>query len=97
MRSDDVSALRRPSIPVRRKALLALAMLGLISEGCAHERHEITPTTLGTDLKRMPRGKMTPFPWPGQSIVSTTPRPGRLDGPTIDPNASMASGEIAPR
>jgi hypothetical protein len=93
MRPEDLSALPRPPFEGRRRALLALTMLGLISGGCARERHEITPTTLGTDSTKRPRGKMTPFPWPGQDIVKADPRPGQVDGPTVDPNASMASGE----
>jgi hypothetical protein len=93
MRPEDLSALPRPAFGGRRRALLALTLLGLVSGGCARGRHEITPTTLGTDLERMPRGKMTPFPWPGQSISKADPRTGQVEGPTVDPDASMASGE----
>jgi hypothetical protein len=84
------------SLPIgrRRGPWLALAFLVLASSwGCANKRHEITPTTLGTDLKRMPRGKMTPFPWPGQSIVQAIPRP---QSPTTDPEAALASATRSP-
>ncbi len=78
MRPDPISGRTLPR--------LAVAFLGFAScWGCARERHQITPTTIGTDFKRMPRGKMTPFPWPGQDISRATPAP-------VDPQAALASG-----
>ncbi len=90
MRPNTPPGLARLPIGCRRGPWLALALLGLASSwGCARERREITPTTLGTDLQSMPRGKMTPYPWPGQSIARATPSPG---SPTNDPEAALASG-----
>ena len=79
-------------LPIRWRVgpWLVLIVLGLAFAGCAHDSREITPTTLGTDLKRMPRGKMTPFAWPGQSIVEAKPRP--FEGAMTDPEAALASG-----
>jgi hypothetical protein len=91
MRSGSPTALPRLPFGRRGGALLAMAAVGLFAAGCARERREITPSTLGTDLKRMPRGRMTPYPWPGQSIVRA---PARTGGPTVDPDASMASGGL---
>jgi hypothetical protein len=81
---------------MRRPITLALLTSGLILGGCHGEPRQITPTTLGTDLTRMPRGKMTPFPWPGQSIVKTSPT-GKPDQAKVDPNAATASGESVGR
>ena len=89
MRNAALAALSRLPVGSRGGAFFAVTLLGLVGQGCARERHQITPTTLGTDLKRMPRGKMTPFPWPGVDLVKAKPRPG---GPTADPDALMTSG-----
>jgi hypothetical protein len=96
MRTADPSALSR--LPIGRVgALFALVLLGLTSGGCARERHEITPTTLGTDFNRTPRGKMTPFPWPGLDIVKAAPGSPAAAGPaTVDTAAALASGERPP-
>jgi hypothetical protein len=88
-----LAALSRPPVGGRGGAFLAVVLLGLIGPGCAHERHEITPTTLGTDLRHLPRGKMISPPWPGQSIVESKPRPGPS---TADPDAALASGGLPP-
>ena len=88
-----------PRLPIGRRgeALFVAMLLGPTFGGCAREHRQITPTTLGTDLKRMPRGKMTPYPWPGQSIVKATPPSPRIGGPgPVDPDAAMASGERPP-
>ncbi len=47
--------------------ILVLAGPGLA--GCARDRGAITPTTTGTDLSRLPRGRMTPQPFPGSSLA----------------------------
>ncbi len=76
---------RRPSPALRRIAALAgLASLGLAPTGCARDRGEITPTTLGTDLKQRPRGRMQPFAWPGQDIVRARP--------AAEPGVALTSG-----
>ncbi len=69
-------------------ALLALGLAASASPGCAHDRGRITPTTSGTDLKAMPRGRMIPQPFPGSSLARRAP-----GSPRIDPAASVASGE----
>jgi hypothetical protein len=90
MRPNTPPGLARLPIGRRRGLWLALGLLGLASSwGCARDRQQITPTTLGTDLKRMPRGQMKPYPWPGQSIAQAKPRPG---SPTTDSEAALASG-----
>jgi hypothetical protein len=79
----------RPHIPpilARGGRWLAPSLLGLLVAGCARDRHEITPTTLGID--QTPRGRMTPFPWPGQDLTRTT-SPSK--NPTTDPEAALAS------
>ena len=93
MRPDAPPGLARLPIGWRRGFWLALAALGVLFQGCAGEKHQITPTTLGTDLSRMPRGKMIPFPWPGQSISQATPRP---KAPTADPEVAAASAGRPP-
>lgn len=82
--------------PIERRAgaLLSLMLLVTVCQRCARDRHQVTPGTLGTDLKRMPRGQMTPFPWPGVDLARTTPQPGRWEGPKTDPKAEMASGKV---
>jgi hypothetical protein len=92
MRTGSPLALSRLPVGESVGALFAWVLLGLVFGGCARERHEITPTTLGTDLKRMPRGKMTPFPWPGQDIVNAAPRMPSAAGPgPVDAQAARAS------
>lgn len=73
----------------RRGLCLVMLALGVLAVGCAREKHQITPTTLGTDPTQRPRGQMVPFPWPGQDISRAEPRPS---GPTADPEAALASG-----
>jgi hypothetical protein len=85
---------------MRRSLVFAALLCGLVLGGCHPERRQITPTTLGTDLKRMPRGQMTPYSWPGQDIVKATPPATTTRPPgeaTIDPGAAMASGETIAR
>ena len=80
-------------MPAKTSSLL-LALLGLAGcWGCARERREITPTTLGTDWKTVPKGTMQPYPWPGQDVSRATPRPS---GSTTDPQAALASGDGPP-
>jgi hypothetical protein len=79
---------------MRRSIVSALLLSGIVLGGCHPERRQITPTTLGTDQRTIPRGTMTPYPWPGQDIVKATPTPTAkpVGEPTTDPNAAMASG-----
>jgi hypothetical protein len=94
MQSNTRKGLDRPSIGRRGPWLVPSLLVFAWSSGCAGERREITPTTLGTDFSKAPRGKMIPFPWPGQSIVKS---PARSDSPgSVDPQASLASGERPP-
>ncbi len=68
------------------RALLAFVLLAPAIAGCGRERRQITPTTTGTDLVNIPRGKMTPLPFPGSSLArSGAPRP------TADPATTPAS------
>src|SRR5438270_618683 len=77
---------------------VAAVACGFLFEGCAEDKHRITPTTLGTDFRRVPRGKMKPFPWPGVDLARTSPPSTRVEGPgTVDPEAATASGEHKPR
>ena len=93
MRSATNPALPRRPAGSRGGASLVVVALGLIAGGCARDRHEITPTTLGTDLRRIPRGTMTPFPWPGVDLVKDSPPSNRIDGRGMfDPEAATASG-----
>ncbi len=73
-------------------AILAPLLLGLACPGCARDRGQITPTTSGTDLKAMPRGRMTPQPFPGSSLAAAGPRQ-----PESDPAAMPASGDAPAR
>ncbi len=93
MRNASFEALARLPVGGLGGALFVVVLLGLAGPGCARDRHEITPTTLGTDLSRSPKGRMIPFPWPGQDIVKRASRPG---SPTADPDAALASGERPP-
>ena len=78
-------------MPVRAFSVAVVVVLGLVSgSGCARERREITPTTLGTDWRKVPRGEMRPYPWPGQDVSRVAPRPST--GPWADPEAALASG-----
>ncbi len=67
---------------MRNRSILLL--LAFISSGCARDRDRITPTTSGTNLKTMPRGRMTPQPFPGSSLAGS-------GGATIDPATATAS------
>jgi len=53
----------------RRSISLVLLFLGTLTPGCARDRSQITPTTTGTDLRNIPRGRMTPLPFPGSSLA----------------------------
>jgi hypothetical protein len=67
-----------------------LAPVGLaLAAGCAGEERQITPTTLGTDFRTIPRGQMRPYPWPGSDLSRATPDEGRS---TLDPETAPASG-----
>ncbi len=45
---------------------LVVALLGMLAPaGCQSDHAMITPSTTGTDLRNMPRGRMTPLPFPG--------------------------------
>lgn len=57
------------SIPTRPAIALILLALGTVAPGCARDHSQITPTTTGTDLRNMPRGRMTPLPFPGSSLA----------------------------
>ena len=54
---------------------LGLLLVGLTLAGCTRDHTRITPTTSGTDLRNMPRGRMTPQPFPGSSLAAV-----RTDG-----------------
>ena len=57
-------------IDLHPNRLLWVGMAGLaLGGGCARDRAEITPTTLGTDLTALPRGRMTPQAFPGTDLV----------------------------
>ncbi len=82
-----------PPEPLRKAGVLL--SLALLAPGCARDRGQITPTTTGTDLSAMPRGRMTPLPFPGSSLAhSAQPVSG---GPTSDPGTSVASGGAVAR
>ena len=68
--------------PSRRGASLAVVLAALAPSGCARDRGQITPTTLGTDLQAMPRGRMIPQPFPGSSLARPAPAPPRGPPPT---------------
>ena len=98
MRSAMTQALPRRPIGKRGGALLAVVAFGFLVEGCAKDKHQITPTTIGTDFRKVPRGTMQPFPWPGVDLARTSPPSTRVEGPgTIDPGAALVSGEQEPR
>ena len=73
-------------ISSRTAILFLLISAGAIPLGCTPGKREITPTTTGTDLKNMPRGRMTPLPFPGSSLARVTPQstPNLLSS-TADP------------
>lgn len=80
-------------MPGRRFGVsLALAIVALVPTGCARDRGRITPTTSGTDLRAMPRGRMIPQPFPGSSLARSEAR-ALPRGPTADPDAATASAE----
>ena len=49
---------------------LGLLVGWLAVAGCTRDQTRITPSTSGTDLRSMPRGKMTPLPFPGSSLAA---------------------------
>ena len=55
--------LARPTIALVLLTLVAIPL------GCARNHSQITPTTTGTDLRNIPRGRMTPLPFPGSSLA----------------------------
>ncbi len=75
---------------IRPTLALAILALGALAPGCARDRSQITPTTSGTDLRNIPRGRMTPQAFPGSSLA----RAGQGDPATI---AAKASGEAPGR
>lgn len=80
----------RTTPPSRWIAVVAALIVGG-APGCGRERRMITPTTTGTDLTTMPRGRMTPLPFPGSSLA----RAGS-PAPPGDPETVPASA-VAPR
>ncbi len=68
------------SSPGAARLALALLALGTVTPACTPGKRMITPTTTGTDLRNMPRGRMTPLPFPGSDLARATSRPG-LDAP----------------
>jgi hypothetical protein len=75
---------------------LAVVLVALAPSGCAGDRGRITPTTSGTDLKAMPRGRMTPQPFPGSSLARASARPGP-GGPADDAEVATSSAGTSPR
>lgn len=69
---------------------LALIALLILAPACGPERRRITPTTGGTDLRALPRGRMAPQPFPGSSLARAEHRP------TVDRQARVAGGEVEP-
>ena len=66
---------------------LTLLIGGMTAPGCTPEKRQITPTTSGTDLRNIPRGRMTPQPFPGSSLAQTpktTTGPHSRFGPPTD-------------
>jgi hypothetical protein len=84
----------RPMPGRRAGVVLAFVIVALAPSGCAHDRGQITPTTSGTDLRAMPRGRMTPQPFPGSSLALAKARPAP-GGPAADPDAVTTSAEVA--
>lgn len=80
-------------MPGRSPRLIALILGGLVGTGCTRDHSRITPTTTGTDLRNMPRGRMTPLPFPGSSLARAAPAP-KLDPATA---TAAAQGETAIR
>jgi hypothetical protein len=82
----------RPTPGRRAGVALAVAIVALGPTSCARERRQITPTTLGSNLRAAPRGRMITPPWPGNDLVRAKghPAPG---GPPADPEAATASAE----
>ena len=85
----------RPRRLSRIAPTVVLAAMALAPTGCARGRGQITPTTTGTDLRAMPRGRMIPQPFPGSSLARGPARAARV-GPTADPEATTASAEGPP-
>lgn len=85
--TDPMPPIPRPN-PARIALTLALGVLatGLFTPGCAPDRRRITPTTLGTDLRRLPGGRMSVQPFPGTDLAR------RAGSATLDPAATLASG-----
>lgn len=76
----------------RRPGWPAAVLLGLIAPAaavpaCAPGRRRITPTTTGSDLRALPRGRMAPPPFPGSSLA----RVDRAGPATGDPAATTAA------
>jgi hypothetical protein len=79
----------------RAGVFLAVLMVALGPSGCARDRRQITPTTLGTDFRAIPRGRMIPPLFPGNDLARAKARPAP-GGPAADPDAATASAEAPP-
>ena len=67
-----------------RRGWPLVALLGLLAPvGCTRDHSRITPTTSGTDLRTMPRGRMTPLPFPGSSLAHAGDRTPKTDPATV--------------
>jgi len=77
-----------------KRSLLLLLLLA--PPGCARDRAQITQTTSGTNLRAMPRGRMTPQPFPGSSLADAAHGEGSPRA-TFDRAAAPASGVGGPR
>lgn len=85
------------TVPRRSPLALVLLLLGLGTLGCARDHGRITPTTSGTDLRNLPRGRMTPQPFPGSDLARNA-RPAASPLPTdpgtrFDPAAIVTAAD----
>ncbi|WP_435015378.1 hypothetical protein TA3x_002916 [Tundrisphaera sp. TA3] len=88
--ADRIPSPNRNPARSRQAATAGLAWLAAVAiAGCAGDRAEITPTTQGTDLSRVPAGRMVPQPFPGSSLARDA---GRANG---DPSILTAGGSDA--
>jgi len=80
-------------MPTSARPTLALVLLalGTLPLGCARDRSQITPTTTGTDLRNIPRGRMTPLPFPGSSLARASKTPANPLRPGSDPKADAST------
>ena len=77
-----------PTLAAARLAL-ALLLLGTVAPACTPSKRMITPTTTGSDLRNLPRGRMIPQPFPGNDLVRSTRRPA-LDPATVAASTATA-------